>query len=84
MHKEDLTMKACQKHDAIKALIELSVTIEDADEVINKHIGLETYKEKIAFLKGMFDVEVIDANKTDSDELIYKLMLDAIINAKYI
>ena len=68
----------------IKALIELSATTEEADEVINKYVQLESLKEKIAFLKGMFDVEVIDEKKTDSDELIYQIMLDAIINAKYL
>lgn len=70
--------------EAIKALIELSSTVEAADEVINEHFRFKSVKEKIAFLKGMFEVEVIDAKKDDSDELIYNCMLNAIINAKYL
>ena len=70
--------------EMIKALIELSPTVEEADDIINEYFGFETSKEKIAFLKGMFEVEVIDVKRDDSDEMIYNFMLNAIINAKYL
>ncbi len=67
-----------------KALIELSNTIEDANNVIEWHLeNSPTYKEKIAFLKGMFDcAEIIDGHPDDSDELVYNLLLHSIISEK--
>ena len=70
--------------DQVKVLIELSSTIEEAKEVVNQELRKDaTVKEKIAFLKGMYECDVIDAKEDDSDELIYDLMLNAIIIAKY-
>lgn len=66
----------------IKTLIELSTTFEKADEVISKYTDFETVKEKIAFLKGMFDVEIIDQGKDDSDEFIYRIILESIVREK--
>ena len=63
----------------VKALIELSNTIEEANEVIEKYTELETVKEKIAFLKGMFDWKIIDKKETDSDEMIYNIAFNAIL-----
>ena len=71
------------KTELVKALIELSNTIEEADKVIEEHTNLKTVKEKIAFLKGMFDWEIIDQKETDSDEMIYQIALDAIISEKW-
>ena len=68
----------------VKALIELSNTIEEANEVIEKYTELETVKEKIAFLKGMFDWKIIDKKETDSDEMIYNIALNAIISKKWL
>ncbi len=67
----------------IKILIELSTTFEKADEVISKYTDFETVKEKIAFLKGMFDVEIIDQGKDDSDEFIYRIILESIVREKF-
>lgn len=67
----------------IKTLIELSTTFEKADEVISKYTDFETVKEKIAFLKGMFDVEIIDQGKDDSDEFIYRIILESIVREKF-
>lgn len=61
-----------------KLLIETAKTKEQADQIINEYGGFMTIREKIAFLKGMFGVEVIDQKPGDSDELIYELMLLAI------
>ncbi len=67
----------------IKTLIELSTTFEKADEVISKYTDFETVKEKIAFLKGMFDVEIIDQGKDDSDEFVYRVILESIVREKF-
>jgi len=68
----------------VKALIELSNTVEQADKIIEEYAELRTVKEKIAFLKGMFDWEIIDQKKTDSDKEIYGIVLEAIIFKKWI
>lgn len=72
------------KTELVKALIELSNTVEEADKVIEKHTKLKTVKEKIAFLKGMFDWEMISQKETISDETMYQIALDAIISQREI
>lgn len=67
--------------ERIKALIELSSTIEDADKVLSDNVGLNTLNEKLTFLKGMFnEVEIVAKNDTVTDELLYVLWLHAIID----
>ena len=64
----------------LKRLIEISPTVEEADKLIQEQMNFSTTKEKIAFLKGMFDVgTVIDQKPDDSDELIYSLLLSGIL-----
>lgn len=66
--------------EQIKAIIELSSTVEDADKVLSDIVGLNTLNEKLAFLKGMFDeIEIVPKNKTVTDELFYVLWLHAIV-----
>lgn len=73
------------RRERVKILIATSGTVEEADEVINNTCGFETTGEKIAFLKGMFDVELISKHDADgiseekSIEMDYYAMLDAII-----
>lgn len=68
-----------------KILIKLSNSIEEADDVIQQYLQTENTREKIAFLKGMFEpVTIIDLKSTDSDELAYHLMLDAIISERHL
>jgi len=73
------------RRERVKMLIVLSKTVEEADEIINEIYGFKTVGEKIAFLQGMFDVELIskhDANwisEEKSIEMDYWAMLDAII-----
>ena len=64
--------------EKVRVLIKLSSTIEEADEAINKNYGFETIGEKIAFLKGMFDIDVIGHDK-DKTESTYLAMLNAIL-----
>lgn len=73
------------RRERIKFLIVLSKTVEEADKTISEFYGFETVGEKIAFLKGMFDVELISKHDTDeiskekSIEMDYWTMLNTII-----
>lgn len=77
---------AITSNETIKALIKLSPTIEDANNVIEWHLENSlTYGEKIAFLKDMFDcAELISNHPDDSDELVYNLLLRSIISEFFI
>lgn len=44
--------------EEIKALIELSSNVEEANNVIEDYVKIFSIEEKIAYLKGMFDVEI--------------------------
>lgn len=76
------------KRERVKALIELSNSVEQADEIITRE-GFISVKEKIAFLKGMFDFTVIGRHREDTlseeerDKMDYYSILSAIINAKW-
>ncbi|MBR4083259.1 MAG: hypothetical protein IKK33_03130 [Lachnospiraceae bacterium] len=74
--------------ERVKALIELSNSVEQADEIIVRE-GFIAVKEKIAFLKGMFDFTLIGRHREDTlseeerDKMDYYSILSAIINAKW-
>lgn len=73
--------------EVVKTLIEIASNVEEADKVINDNYNFKTIDEKIAFLKGMFDVKLfskhddIDVSKDKSAQMDYWAMLDAIINS---
>ncbi len=75
------------ERERVKALIELSDDVSEADEIISKEI--KTTNEKIAFLRGMFDFSIIGRcrdNLLDSEDkaqMDYYSILSAIINAKW-
>lgn len=70
------------KREQIKALIELSTSYEKANEIIEKYVGLKTYAEKIAYLRGMFDCEIF--SRTDDDEEVdYIALLTSVIESKW-
>lgn len=69
-----------------KALIELSSTVKEADAVIIDELGDVSTREKLAYLKGMFDVEIIGRTDKSEDNEIdtdYLVVLEAIINDKW-
>lgn len=70
-------MALCRKQ--IMILLETATTVEEADEVINKNFAFESIEEKIAFLKGMFDVEVV-GHEGENTEVDYFAMLATIIH----
>lgn len=71
----------------IKTLIEMSPNVEEADKVINENYNFKTIGEKMAFLKGMFDVRLVSKHDAEgvseekSAEMDYWAILNAIINA---
>jgi len=69
--------------EKIKCLIELSTSFEGADKILSKYTPFHSDKEKIAYLYGMFDCEIIDVNINDS-RTDYVALLTAIINKKWI
>lgn len=79
-------MKASR--EMVKTLIEISPSVEEADKVIEENYEFKSIGEKITFLQGMFDVQVIcvdDADgigKEESDKMTYFSMLNTIIVAK--
>lgn len=70
------------QRERVKALIVLSRNIEEADMEIVKYLGNVSIKEKIAFLRGMFDVQIISrCCQTKDDRADYEVMLDSILAA---
>jgi len=49
----------------VKSLIEMATTVEDADEALTKHMGYNTYGEKLAFISGIFGLEVGANNNSE-------------------
>lgn len=71
-------MKA--NREVVKALIELAPNVDEAEKVINENYDFNSICEKVAFLKGMFGVEVVGHEKEEPDEMTYFAMLGASIN----
>ena len=73
-----------RERERTKAIIELAPDVDFADKAIVRFLGNVSTKEKIAFLRGMFDINIVRYdNDPLPDETIYKLLLDGIINAKW-
>ncbi len=69
--------------EKVKALIELSTDEKEVDRIINEYYGFKTIKEKIAFLKGMFDVSVVAHDHDEIDANVYAMIIRAIIDKKW-
>ncbi len=70
------------ERERVQALIMLSRNTEEADLAIVKFLGNVSVKEKIAFLRGMFDVQIISrCGQTNDDESDYHSMLSSILAA---
>ena len=54
------------KLDYVASLIEMAMSVEEADEMLTKHMGLSNYAEKLAFIMGKFNLEV-KANSGDDE-----------------
>ena len=70
------------RREQIKALIELSDSFESADEIITTYTENRTYSQKIAYLQGMFDCEIIGRHG-ESEEADYMALLTSIVDQKW-
>ena len=70
------------KRAQIKALIELSSSFEEADKILEEYANILEYAQKIAYLQGMFDCEIIGRH-VESEEADYKALLTSIVNKKW-
>lgn len=70
------------KREQIKTLIELATSFEDVEIILNKYTDLKTTQEKIAYLQGMFDVEILGGLTTNVED-DYKVIVHAVINEKW-
>ncbi|GHU25336.1 hypothetical protein FACS1894164_14340 [Spirochaetia bacterium] len=78
-------MSFTEDKGAIKSMIELSDTWEEADKIINEFTPCRNTNEKLFYLYGMFDVSIL-ASFDESDTKIendYKAVLSAIVNQKW-
>lgn len=72
--------------NAIKAMIELSNTPEEADAVIEEFTAFRSYEEKFAYVSGMFDAVVlahVGDNSISKLKDDYMSILSAIVNQKW-
>lgn len=65
--------------EAVKDLVMLSRTVDEADAQIEIHLGLKSIEEKVAFLQEMFDNIDIITNEGASNEMIYYIILYTIV-----
>ena len=69
------------EREKVKVLIELSLNVDEANAVIVEFLGDVTTKEKIAFLRGMFDVELFGVcGEEMDDDTIYHVFLDNLMS----
>lgn len=69
--------------EKIKLLIELATSYDEADSVIQEYSGLDTYEEKVAYLKGMFDCEIVGRSGGNNAKTDYIALLTSIVNYKW-
>ena len=70
------------ERERIKMLIELSSSYNDANDVIEKYVGLKNYAEKIAYIRGMFDCEIF-SRTDDNEEVDYIALLTSVVEKKW-
>lgn len=64
--------------EQIAALITMTFSVDEAKKIMSENF--ETLSEKIAFLYEMFDVKIIDATGEESEEYIYELLINSVVN----
>lgn len=70
------------KRDEIKTLIELSTSFEKADAILEKYTTYRSDEERIAYLQGLFDCEVVGRTVSDV-HTDYVALLTAIVDKKW-
>ena len=70
------------KREQIKALIELSTTYEEANEIIDTFTSCKDFAQKIAYIQGMFNCEIVGRHIED-EEADYMALLTSIVDKKW-
>lgn len=70
------------KRNEIKILIELATSFEKADSILSKYTPYTTDEERIAYLQGLFDCEVVGRSISDT-HTDYVALLTAIVDKKW-
>ena len=74
------------KRELVKTLIQISPNVDEADKIIKENYNFKSTREKLAFLKGMFDVKLVSKHDAEgvseeqSTERDYWSMLHTIIS----
>ncbi len=67
--------------EVIKTLIRTARSVGAADRIIVENYGFDTVEEKIAFVRGMFDVEAtIDKQYTKDNQTYFSLLHEVIFS----
>ena len=77
--------KIADKTELIKILIETSSAPREIDRVLEQHAKIKTTEGKVNFLEEMYpDIRIIDKRNEDPIDMIYNLILHAVIMKKYL
>lgn len=77
------------KREVIKELLVLAETSEQADKILETHMGLSDISQKLAYLRGMFDIELMPRSTgrgTSENDILrddYLAFLATIIDLKW-
>ena len=72
--------------DIVKFLIETASNVTEADRIISENYNFVSFGEKLAFLRGMFDFEVVSehniegTSEEDAVKMTYWTVLNCIID----
>lgn len=69
------------EREKIKILIECANSFEEANEILEKYTNYKSYEERIAFLQGMYNCQIISRN-TDDIYTDYVATLTTIVRYK--
>ncbi len=72
-------MKASRSKRVVKRLIEISLSIEEADKVISENYDFASIREKLDFLKELFSINTGETEENQSDENTYWKVLKTIV-----
>lgn len=70
------------ERESIKTLIECATSFERADALLTKYTDYKSDEERVAYLQGMFNVEIRSRNVIDV-HTDYVALLTAIVDDKW-
>lgn len=67
--------------NAVKSLVEMAETWQDADKILDEYSGAKTRRDKLQYLRDAFpDVGAVGRELSEDD---YVAVLDAVVNKKW-